>query len=144
MASAAKLKFPPGPSIGLRRWSLGPLNSGDPLNYFTGIMREYGDVVGLRVLNFRILLINHPDYIEDVLVNHPRKFKKGAYCKPTNAFLEEACSRVRVISGCGKGGWRSRRFTAGGSLAMPRRWWNIPSGCCMNGKTAKSATSTKK
>jgi len=72
-----KLKFPPGPSTGLKRWSLGPLNSGDPLKYFTGLMREYGDLVSLRVLNFRILLLNHPDHIEDVLVNHPRKFIRG-------------------------------------------------------------------
>src|SRR6202795_2065851 len=77
MSSLAKIKFPPGPSFGLRRWSLGPLNSRDPLKYFTGIIHEYGDVVGLRILNFRILLINHPDQIEDVLVNHPRKFIKG-------------------------------------------------------------------
>jgi cytochrome P450 len=77
MVSRAKLKVPPGPSFGLRRWSLGPLNSGDPLKYFAGIIREYGDVVGLRVFNFRILLINHPEHIEDVLVNHPRKFIKG-------------------------------------------------------------------
>src|SRR3984957_16885302 len=77
MSSRAKLKFPPGPSFGLRRWSLGPLTGGDPLKYFTGIIREYGDIVGLRILNFRILLINHPDHIEDVLVNHPRKFIKG-------------------------------------------------------------------
>src|SRR5277367_4459926 len=77
MSSAAKLKFPPGPSTGLKRWSLGPLNSGDPLKYFTGLMREYGDFVSLRVLNFRILLLNHPDDIENVLVNHPRKFIKG-------------------------------------------------------------------
>jgi len=77
MSSRAKLKFPPGPSTGLKRWSLGPLNSGDPLKYFTGLMREYGDLVSLRVLNFRILLLNHPEHIEDVLVNHPRKFIKG-------------------------------------------------------------------
>jgi cytochrome P450 len=77
MSSAAKLKFPPGPSTGLKRWSLGPLNSGDPLKYFAGLMREYGDLVSLRVLNFRILLLNHPDHIEDVLVNHPRKFIRG-------------------------------------------------------------------
>ena len=77
MSSAAKLKFPPGPSTGLKRWSLGPLNSGDPLKYFTGLMRQYGDLVSLRVLNFRILLLNHPDHIEDVLVNHPRKFIRG-------------------------------------------------------------------
>ncbi len=77
MSSAAKLKFPPGPSTGLKRWSLGPLNNGDPLGYFTGLTREYGDLVSLRVLNFRILLLNHPDHIEDVLVNHPRKFIRG-------------------------------------------------------------------
>jgi cytochrome P450 len=77
MSSRAKLNFPPGPSTGLKRWSLGPLNSGDPLKYFTGLMREYGDLVSLRVLNFRILLLNHPEHIEDVLVNHPRKFIKG-------------------------------------------------------------------
>jgi cytochrome P450 len=77
MSSRAKLKFPPGPSTGLKCWSLGPLNNGDPLKYFTGLMREYGDLVSLRVLNFRILLLNHPDHIENVLVNHPRKFIKG-------------------------------------------------------------------
>jgi cytochrome P450 len=77
MSSRAKLKFPPGPSTGLKRWSLGPLYNGDPLGYFTGLMREYGDLVSLRVLNFRILLLNHPDHIEDVLVNHPRKFIRG-------------------------------------------------------------------
>src|ERR1700683_4946306 len=81
MSSRAKLKFPPGPSTGLKRWSLGPLNNGDPLGYFTGLMREYGDLVSLRVLNFRILLLNHPDHIEDVLVNHPRKFIKGRVLK---------------------------------------------------------------
>src|SRR5277367_935885 len=76
MASAAKRKFPPGPSGGLRQWFTGPLNS-DPLGYFTGLVREYGDFVGMRILNFHILLINHPDDIENVLVNHPRKFIKG-------------------------------------------------------------------
>lgn len=77
MGATPKHKFPPGPSVGLKRWSLGPLNNGDPLGYFTGIVREYGDVAGLLIMNFRILLINHPDHIEDVLVNHPRKFVKG-------------------------------------------------------------------
>lgn len=71
------MKFPPGPSVGLNRWSLGPLNNADPLGYFSDIVRKYGDIAGLRILSFRVYLINHPDYIEDVLVNHPRKFIKG-------------------------------------------------------------------
>jgi cytochrome P450 len=77
MGSRAKMKFPPGPSVGLNRWSLGPLNNADPLGYFSDIVRKYGDIAGLRIFNFRVYLINHPDYIEDVLVNHPRKFIKG-------------------------------------------------------------------
>ncbi|HTQ59348.1 MAG TPA: cytochrome P450 [Candidatus Solibacter sp.] len=77
MSAVPKRKEPPGPSTGLKRWSLGPLNNGDPLGYFTQLVHDYGDVIGLRVLNFRILLINHPKDIEDVLVTHPRKFVKG-------------------------------------------------------------------
>jgi cytochrome P450 len=77
MSPASKEKFPPGPYRGLKRWSLGPLGNNDPLAYFTEILRTYGDIVGVKILNFRIFLINHPDMIEDVLVNHPRKFVKG-------------------------------------------------------------------
>jgi len=77
VSAKEKFRFPPGPSVGLKRWSLAPLNNGDPLSYFTGLARKYGDIAGLRIFNFRLYLINHPDYIEDVLVNHPRKFIKG-------------------------------------------------------------------
>ncbi|HYL63192.1 MAG TPA: cytochrome P450 [Candidatus Methylomirabilis sp.] len=77
MGVRAQIKFPPGPSVGWNRWSLGPLNNADPLGYFSSVVREYGDIAGLRILSYRVYLINHPDYIEDVLVNHPRKFIKG-------------------------------------------------------------------
>ncbi|MGH9676854.1 MAG: cytochrome P450, partial [Candidatus Acidiferrum sp.] len=76
MSRAAQTKFPPGPSSGLRGWRSGPLG-GDPLTFFTEVAREYGDVAGLRLLNFRTIFINHPDYIEDLLVNHARKYTKG-------------------------------------------------------------------
>src|SRR3981189_1014167 len=69
-------KFPPGPSEGLRRWSLGPLND-TPLEYFTKLAREYGDVAGIRVLNFKTIFINHPDAIEEALVTNARKYTKG-------------------------------------------------------------------
>jgi cytochrome P450 len=67
--------------MGIRRWSSVAGGSQDPLTFFSDIAREYGDFVGLRILNFRILLINHPDHIEDVLVNHPKKFIKGRVLK---------------------------------------------------------------
>jgi cytochrome P450 len=76
MWRASRRKFPPGPSEGLKRWSLGPLND-NPLEYFTKLAREYGDVAGLRVLNFRSIFINHPDLIEEVLVTNARKYSKG-------------------------------------------------------------------
>jgi cytochrome P450 len=69
-------KFPPGPSTGWKRWSMSALGK-DPLTFFPDIVRKYGDVSGLRILNFRIYLINHPDHIEEVLVKHARKFVKG-------------------------------------------------------------------
>jgi cytochrome P450 len=72
----APRKFPPGPSEGLRRWSFGPLNE-NPLDYFTRLAREYGDIAGIRVVNFRTIFINHPDTIEEVLVANARKYIKG-------------------------------------------------------------------
>jgi cytochrome P450 len=76
MAHFAEKKFPPGPSDGIKRWSLGPLNN-NPLEYFSKVAREYGDIAGLRVLNFRSIFINHPDTIEEVLVTNARRYSKG-------------------------------------------------------------------
>ncbi len=69
-------KCPPGPNEVLKRWSFGPLNN-NPLEYFTGIAREYGDIAGLRILNFKTIFINHPDLIEEVLVTNARLYSKG-------------------------------------------------------------------
>src|ERR1700741_1833261 len=76
MAHFAEKKFPPGPSDGVKRWSPGPLNN-NPLEYFSKVAREYGDIAGLRVLNFRSIFINHPDAIEEVLVTNARRYSKG-------------------------------------------------------------------
>jgi cytochrome P450 len=76
MWRATHKKFPPGPNDGLKRWSLGPLND-NPLEYFTKLTRDYGDVAGIRVLNFGTIFINHPDTIEEVLVTNARKYSKG-------------------------------------------------------------------
>ncbi|HEV2195195.1 MAG TPA: cytochrome P450 [Candidatus Acidoferrum sp.] len=68
-------KFPPGPYSGLKGWSLRALNQ-SPLEMFTELAR-HGDIVGIRVVNFRNIFINHPDLIEEVLVGHPRRYYKG-------------------------------------------------------------------
>src|SRR5260370_18103096 len=69
-------KFTEGPSDELKRRSRGTLNN-TPLEYFTIVAREYGDICALRVLNFKTIFINHPDLIEDVLVTNARKYSKG-------------------------------------------------------------------
>src|SRR5260370_4447820 len=47
------------------------------VEYFARIAGEYGDIAGLRVLNFKTIFINHPDLIEEVLVTNARKYTKG-------------------------------------------------------------------
>jgi cytochrome P450 len=42
---------------------------------------HYGDVVHLRVLNRHSYLINRPEWIQDVMVNHVDKFEKGRLLK---------------------------------------------------------------
>ena len=69
-------KFPPGPYGGLKGWSFRALNQ-SPLEMFSELARDYGDIVGIRVVNFRNIFINHPHLIEEVLVGHPRRYLKG-------------------------------------------------------------------
>src|SRR5437764_9260032 len=68
-------KFPPGPYSGLKGWSFRALNQ-SPLEMFSDLAR-YGDVVGVRFVNFLNIVINHPQLIEEVLVSHPRRYIKG-------------------------------------------------------------------
>src|SRR6267154_231137 len=76
MTDSSAQKFPPGPPPNLIRSLFGAMQQ-NPLDYFTAMAREYGDVSGMRIGKFRSLFINHPDLIEDVLVNNSRKYHKG-------------------------------------------------------------------
>jgi cytochrome P450 len=76
MSESSGAKFPPGPPPNLIRSLFGAMQQ-NPLDYFTAIAQEYGDVSGLRIGNFRTLFINHPDLIEAVLVKNARKYHKG-------------------------------------------------------------------
>src|SRR5436190_2570814 len=97
-------KFPAGPSQGLKRWSLGPLNN-NPLEYFTKVAREYGDVAGLRVLNFKTVFINHPSVIEEVLVTNARKYSKGRVLRANRHVFGEG-----LLTSEGDFGLRQRRL----------------------------------
>ena len=49
----------------------------DPLAFGRSVAAEYGDVVGLRVLNRRLMLLAHPEHVHQVLVRDADKFHKS-------------------------------------------------------------------
>jgi cytochrome P450 len=73
--AAATARRPPGPK-GLP--VLGNMLdfSRDVLRYYTEWARDYGDIVSLRLAGWPVVLLNNPDYAEDVLVRNPRNFIK--------------------------------------------------------------------
>src|SRR6266436_377220 len=76
MSDSSPQKFPHGPPSNLIRSLFGAMQQ-NPLDYFTAMAQKYGDVSGIRIGKFRSLFINHPDLIEDVLVNNARLYYKG-------------------------------------------------------------------
>ena len=78
-------KFPPGPPPNLLRSLFGALQQ-NPLDYFTEIFHKYGDVVGMRIGNFRTFVVYHPNDIEEMLVNKARMYHKGRILQ-ANKFL---------------------------------------------------------
>ena len=84
-------KFPPGPDSGEVKKFSGQLGqvTRDPLGFFTHCARTYGDITGMRYYTFRVFFINHPDFIEDVLVTNARKFHKGRVLRANKILFGE-------------------------------------------------------
>lgn len=64
---------PPTPRGSLRRLIH------DPLNLFTTMTREYGDIVCYRPAPETAYLLNHPDYVKHVLVDNSRNYSKATH-----------------------------------------------------------------
>ena len=90
MINAAS-KLPPGP----RRKLAGTPLFGflafrrDPLGFLTSLADEYGDIVFFRMGPQRVFMLNHPDLIKDVLVNHQDAFIKGRALQRSKRLLGE-------------------------------------------------------
>jgi cytochrome P450 len=67
--------LPPGPQGHFLVGSL-PEFRRDVLGFFAACARQYGDVVPLRVPRRRLVLLSHPDLIEEVLTTHARRTTK--------------------------------------------------------------------
>jgi cytochrome P450 len=61
----------------------------DPLAYLGGLARQYGDIVRFRLGADDAYLINHPDYIRDVLVTNQHCFMKGEGLQRAKRLLGE-------------------------------------------------------
>jgi cytochrome P450 len=53
----------------------------DSLELLQSVAREYGDIVRIPVIMGTRILLNHPDYIQEVLVLQPQKFHKSKLSK---------------------------------------------------------------
>lgn len=85
----SRVSVPPGPK---KHFLLGhlPEYGKDPLAFLTRCAREYGDIVQLRFPpRTRVYLLNHPDYIEEVLAADNGLFirHKGMRLRPTQRLL---------------------------------------------------------
>jgi cytochrome P450 len=76
----ARLIRPPGPP---GRGVIGsfPLAANDPLAVYTRWAREYGDIFHYRAFHRHVYFLNHPDFIEQVLLTDFRNFVKGEVLK---------------------------------------------------------------
>lgn len=60
--------FPGGQRFAFRR---------DPLSFLINLAREYGDLAHFRLGRQHAFLLNHPDYVKDVLITHQDYFLKA-------------------------------------------------------------------
>jgi cytochrome P450 len=81
-------KQPPGPKGALPGLTFLSF-SRDPLGFLTGVAREYGDVVFFGGMSDDFYLLNHPDFIKDVLVTHHARFMKGRGLQRAKRLLGE-------------------------------------------------------
>ena len=82
-------KYPPGPTYKIPGTLLRQFIH-DPINTLTNIARKYGDISYFKLgRQQHVYLINNPDYIEKVLINDHRNFKKGKRLQTAKAILGE-------------------------------------------------------
>lgn len=67
----------PGPPSRFFGLELYPRFRGNLLDMLQQVAREHGDVAFFRIGPLRFLLLNHPDYVEDILITRAHLFHKG-------------------------------------------------------------------
>jgi cytochrome P450 len=86
--SSAIRAFPPGPKRSLLR-SVIYRPGRDPLEFFSGLAREYGDLAYVRMANEHLFIVSDPAVIKDVLVTHNQNFHKSRGLERIKVLLGE-------------------------------------------------------
>jgi cytochrome P450 len=60
-----------------------------PLSFLSKMAREYGDLVYFKVARQHMYLVNHPDYVREVLVNNQSNFIKSRALQRAKVLLGE-------------------------------------------------------
>ncbi|MCM8569382.1 cytochrome P450 [Gramella jeungdoensis] len=76
MDTSIKSKLPPGPKPKIPLTNLFDFRK-DSLAFLKRIADEYGDIVHFKLGLYRVVLLNHPDFIKQVLSTHNDNFVKG-------------------------------------------------------------------
>lgn len=88
MSTTNKTKLPPGPKTKI---PLGHLFSfrRDSIGFLKKIAAEYGDIVHFTFGPIQVVLLNHPDYIKEVLTTQHHLFVKGRPLEMAKELLGE-------------------------------------------------------
>src|SRR3954468_20982991 len=80
--------LPPGP-VGRFPLSVAIAFARDRLTFLRDLTRRYGDVVHFKVGRQPFAVLNHPDYVRDVLVTRHAQFHKGLGLERARILLGE-------------------------------------------------------
>jgi cytochrome P450 len=85
---AAVSTRPPGPKNAPIIGNLRAFRA-NPLSFLTNAARQYGDLVYFRVAQQHMYLVNHPDYVREILVNNQGNFIKSRALQRAKVLLGE-------------------------------------------------------
>ena len=88
MSALKRSKLPPGPKPKIPLGNLFSFRK-DSIGFLKKIANEYGDIVHFKIGPIRIVLLNHPDLIKEVLSTQHRNFVKGRPLEMAKELLGE-------------------------------------------------------
>jgi cytochrome P450 len=88
----------------------------DPVGFMDRMIRDYGDIVWIRMLGIKMAMLNHPDYFEHVLVRNHENYDKDTFLYRSVAPI----LRGGLIGNVGGEPWRHQRRTMQPSFHRPQ------------------------